>query len=668
MTDLRADRADNTTLPSTRLTLDLQGQDYYDRVYGCWQGKNAGGTLGTPLEKAFGEDEPFDVWWYPELAEGGLPNDDLEMQLAWLKAAEEVGPGLTARDMTGYWLDHIGYNFDEYGLSKGNLRLGLEPPISGSHNNWFVDCMGSPIRSEIWACIAPGAPRVAARLAIQDAICDHAGGEGVNGEVFNAAVESSAFVVQDPVTLINIGLSYIPADSASARAVRAVLDAHRAGLDWKAAREAVRQATPHYVAQYSPINLGFQVIGLLYGTDFGDGMCKTVNCGYDTDSSGAAIGSYLGILHGSSRLPARWVEPLGDTIATNESWGGVKHLSDGLRPVPQTLDELVARIRLVADRVLRHHGLLNPAGLLELTEPDLFADPDFAAELASSNSVVTVTGPMVSVTIDYHGSPVVRSDEPRTVTTELTNRREEALEITAELALPTGWPPVAPQQVTLQPGAAFKVNWRLPAVPRALINNSNRLRLDLSVEGRPAPAPIPFVLVGAVAQRVSGPYLLDGPVDAALAGELPPERVADGGRLGGWVQRSVEGNDAEVGDLLKEPGVLYIQTYLESPDDRSVRLGVDASVANRVWLNNTPIATVESGRPVRPSLNASSGPMRSVNLRRGWNELLIKLVRDHDHSGPVDCFVLMAGDDRLRAVQYDVGRSRLPGDAVSTEL
>ena len=28
------------------------------------------------------------------------------------------------------------------------------------------------------------------------------------------------------------------------------------------------------------------MIGWLYGTDFGDALCKTVNCGYDTDSSG----------------------------------------------------------------------------------------------------------------------------------------------------------------------------------------------------------------------------------------------------------------------------------------------------------------------------------------------------------------------------------------------
>lgn len=643
--------------------LELGGEDYYDRVYGCWQGKNAGGTLGTPLEKAFGEEEPFDVWWYPELAEGGLPNDDLEMQLAWLKAAEEVGPELTARDMAGYWLDHIGYNFDEYGLSKGNLRLGLEPPVSGSHNNWFIDCMGSPIRSEIWACIAPGAPRIAARLAIQDAICDHAGGEGVNGEVFNAALESAAFVLQDPMTLIDVALSYIPASSASARAVHAVLDAHRDGLDWKQARQVVRRTTPHYVAQYSPINLGFQVIGLLYGTDFGDGICKTVNCGYDTDSSGAAIGSYLGIIHGSRELPARWVQPLGDTIATNESWGGVKHLSDSLRPVPQTLDELVCRIRAVADRVLRHHGRLDPVGHLSTTVQDLYADNDFAAELGSSNAVVTVPGRDLAVTIDYHGGPVVHADRSRTVTTKLINRREEALDITATLALPAGWSSVEPRRFILDPGEAVDLDWQIPPVSRDRIANSNRLRLDLGVEGRPSPPPIPFVLVGGVLQRVSEIHPLDATVGTGLDHELPEEqRTAQGWRPGRWSQRSVGGNDAELGTVLTEPGTLYLQTYLESPDDRPVRIGVDANVANRVWLNDAPIATVEQSRPVRPSLNASSGPMQSVRLRQGWNELLIKLVRSDDHRGPVDCFILLSSDDRLRAVQYDIGRTRSPED------
>ncbi len=173
-------------------TIDLHSQTFRDQVYGCWLGKNCGGTLGAPLERAWGEPEPFDIWWYPELKEGGIPNDDLEMQLLWLKALEEVGPNVGAQNLAQYWLDHIGYNWDEYGLSKTNLRLGLRPPVSGAFNNWFKDCMGSPIRSEIWACIAPGMPRIAVRYAFEDAICDHAGGESVYGEMFNAAIESAA--------------------------------------------------------------------------------------------------------------------------------------------------------------------------------------------------------------------------------------------------------------------------------------------------------------------------------------------------------------------------------------------------------------------------------------------------------------------------------------------
>src|SRR5258706_10593614 len=309
--------------------LDLTSPELFDKIYGCWMGKNCGGTLGAPLEKGYGEPEPFDVWWYPQLQEGGIPNDDLEMQLIWLKALEEVGPHIKAADLARYWLDHIGYNWDEYGLSKTNLRLGLLPPVSGFYNNWFKNCMGSPIRSEIWACVAPGVPSIAARFAYEDALCDHAGGEGVFGSLFNAAVESAAFVVDDREQLIEIGLSYIPPSSETAKAIVTARAAYAASEDWKTARTRIMQAVPDRIAQYAPHNLGFQVLGWLYGEDFGDAICKAVNCGYDTDCTGATLGSILGILAGQRNLPEKWTAPLGEAIATNESWGGIRHASDG---------------------------------------------------------------------------------------------------------------------------------------------------------------------------------------------------------------------------------------------------------------------------------------------------------------------------------------------------
>ncbi len=189
------------------MAVDLNGKLYRDKVRGCWLGKNCGATLGGPLEEGYGREELFDVWWYPELKEGGAPNDDLEMQLIWLKALEEVGTGLSAADLAQYWLDCVGYNWHEYGLSKTNLRLGLRPPVSGAYNNWFADCMGCPIRSEIWACIAPGAPRLAVRYAYQDAICDHAGGESVYGEFFNTAIESAPAAIGCPAPTRGAGIA-----------------------------------------------------------------------------------------------------------------------------------------------------------------------------------------------------------------------------------------------------------------------------------------------------------------------------------------------------------------------------------------------------------------------------------------------------------------------------
>ena len=130
----------------SKIKLCFNSRVFRDKVMGCWLGKNAGGTLGEPLEGKFGRKEMFDIRWYPELPEGGIPNDDLEMQLIWLQALLQKGPGITSGDLVEYWLDCIAYNFDEYGLSKTNMKKGLLPPVCGWHNNAFRDCMGSPIR------------------------------------------------------------------------------------------------------------------------------------------------------------------------------------------------------------------------------------------------------------------------------------------------------------------------------------------------------------------------------------------------------------------------------------------------------------------------------------------------------------------------------------------
>lgn len=95
------------------------------------------------------------------------------------------------------------FPWDEYAIAIRNLKNGIRPPFSGSYDNWFVDGMGAAIRSEIWACLAPGNPELAAKFAYQDACVDHSG-NGMWAEVFLAAMESAAFVESDVRRIIEI--------------------------------------------------------------------------------------------------------------------------------------------------------------------------------------------------------------------------------------------------------------------------------------------------------------------------------------------------------------------------------------------------------------------------------------------------------------------------------
>jgi len=58
-------------------------------------------------------------------------------------------------------------------------------------------------------------------------------------------------------------------------------------------------------------------IGVLWGDgELGQSICRTVQLGFDTDSAGATVGSFVGMSRGADALSADWLEPLDDTIDT----------------------------------------------------------------------------------------------------------------------------------------------------------------------------------------------------------------------------------------------------------------------------------------------------------------------------------------------------------------
>jgi ADP-ribosylglycohydrolase len=652
--------------------IDLNSTAFREKVYGCWLGKNCGGTLGAPLEKMWGEAEMFDVWWYPQLQEGGIPNDDLEMQLIWLKALEEVGPHIKAADLARYWLDHIGYNWDEYGLSKTNLRLGLLPPVSGFYNNWFKNCMGSPIRSEIWACVAPGIPSIAVRFAYEDALCDHAGGEGVFGSLFNAAVESAAFVVDDREQLIEIGLSYIPPSSETAKAIVTARAAYAASEDWKTARTRIMQAVPDRIAQYAPLNLGFQVLGWLYGEDFGDAICKAVNCGYDTDCTGATLGSILGILAGQRNLPEKWTAPLGEAIATNESWGGIRHTSDGSNPIPVNLIELTDRVCAMAKRVLSAHGRLQDGALVQI-DPDpekLKADEKIRALWEVSPLRLDYQSGTIPVMVDYRDTPVCVPGEDKTLLTSITNPHPDPIRVNCELYTPDGWQTGTRQrEVTLSPHSSTEISWIIPVPPAPNVDNTNTLYLAVQPLGYSAQPAIPLVLIGARKYRYAGPYTREEQSAHELLDQVFEPETLNGSflsqdsRAGIWNECTAFDNALPFGKILANGGALYVQAYLWSPAAYPVWMGTATTCPAKYWVNGTFIAESFVYRPLRPQYGGleETGCFAHVQLLEGWNEVLLKFARTADAPAFEGHFLWSTADDLHNGLP-EIRWTRLPWD------
>ena len=114
--------------------------EYRDKVRACWLGKNIGGTLGTPLEGMRGV---RDIDYYlHDISKGVLPNDDLDLQLIWLIAAERFGRGLTADILAEYWLTYIVADWSEYGASKNNLKAGFPVGAANRYKNHNKDSCG----------------------------------------------------------------------------------------------------------------------------------------------------------------------------------------------------------------------------------------------------------------------------------------------------------------------------------------------------------------------------------------------------------------------------------------------------------------------------------------------------------------------------------------------
>lgn len=334
----------------------------FDKVYGCWLGKNIGGTIGGPLE---GRKEFFDLPL--KFSDEVLPNDDLDLQLVWLDILRKKGTKITSKEFADAWLNNITYPWDEYGVAIANLKMGLVPPVSGYYNNWFKNGMGAPIRSEIWACIFPGKPEIAGYYAYQDASVDH-WDEGVYGEVFLSCFESLAFIEDDIEKLIKDSIQFIPESSKVRKVAEFSVKIFKQGKSLKEARDTIIEEFGHSNFTDCVQNIGFTVIGLLYGErDLVKTIVSAVNCGYDTDCTGATSGAIIGIILGKENILKQLNSNFDDRIIAG--WG-IKDIK-----VPRTLGELTEETVTIGEKILKENNASSISKPLILPAISQFTPP-----------------------------------------------------------------------------------------------------------------------------------------------------------------------------------------------------------------------------------------------------------------------------------------------------
>ncbi|MBS9462581.1 ADP-ribosylglycohydrolase family protein [Flagellimonas sp. 389] len=297
----------------------LEYANYIDKIRGGWVGKCAGGILGAPIEgyKKFNSIELNDT-----LFESNFANDDLDLQLLWLDMVLKKGAQVRESDFKEHWINHVAFPWNEYGIATRNIRLGLDNPDSGSHNNdYWKHSMGSPIRSEIWGMLCAANPEKAAFYAKMDSTLDHEG-FSVEAEQYLSACTAIAFVEDDMFTILTRALEFIPKQGLCARLIRAVIFWNR---EYGATIASKKIKSLYGDADFTsaPMNTGFTILSLLNSEGNLDNLNTALHYGHDSDCVIATAGALMGVITGFEALPETWKNRVGDEILVSPEITGI---------------------------------------------------------------------------------------------------------------------------------------------------------------------------------------------------------------------------------------------------------------------------------------------------------------------------------------------------------
>ena len=363
-----------------RRMTDRVPEDFGRRLRGAFNGRMAGCTLGAALEfdpvdtmkawaEYFGDEYPLKDYWShikdpanPHYITGHKidltrdhmdavpPDDDTIYTLLGLLTMEEYGSGFTHADMAEIWKKYLPLGGEERGtrgcywgerIMLKNLLAGVPAEEAGIKENPNLQNIAGWTRADAFGYACPGWPKKAAELAYMDCSVNHRR-NGVYGSMFMAATIAAAFVVDDPIEAVKIGLTEIPKDCMFAEGIRWALDNRAA--DYREAHDKTWAVYDGMFNGSALTNAIHVVMGLDIGrTDFTKVIGETVAMSGDNDCTGATAGSICGAVVGIDHIPEQWIKP----------FRGRMHIYLKEMPEYLSIEEVCRRFERLADRFCR---------------------------------------------------------------------------------------------------------------------------------------------------------------------------------------------------------------------------------------------------------------------------------------------------------------------------
>ena len=603
--------------------LALDYERYLDAVLGGWIGKSIGGTIGARFEgdKTWIEIEPSKM--FPEVVP---PNDDLDLQVLWLKVLEEKGLALTSDDLAEAWLEGCYYPFNEFGVFRQNWKLGIHAPYCGSFGNqFFENGMGCPIRSEIWGYSFPGAPDLAAKFAEMDGILDHTE-QSVGAEMMLSEMASMAFFVSDTRRLIDMFIGYLPKGTNVERQVRLALRCFDTGVSLRDARDRIMLMGGGSETTEVAVNVPFTFLALLYGrNDFEATLVAALNCGYDTDCTMATAGALLGQMLGAKGIPEYLKKPIGDELVM-----GIKYHREEM-----TLSALArdtARIGVLFAQQLETVAFQNA--------------PSFAPFPA------TAIAPATRICVDYEGMPSAAPGETVRIRLRVDGDLPTGARLTIVPSHP-GWVVVPSEVRPTQLQRSFEVSLHAPAMDAPEANpwpQQHFFKATLAGAQGDLAASYSFGVSGAALYQLLGVFYDANPAEGDFL-KLPllrsahhfvsmqknylPEPSPDSAALYATVEGQLgrapivvsHERDVDVTRLIGLQGAycVYLERTIIVPDDRDVFMIAGNSDSFRLYLNGEQLAEENETLMWSPFNN-----VYPCKLKKGANRILIKLLKRSD--------------------------------------